>query len=345
MIDIDKNLEELKMEQDVDFDRIVDGIIRKKMRKTALGTVLAVLLVLGLIFAALSPILNAVNPNPYKLCDSEDGGSLRDVFDTYYESVMPYVDVTNASVEKKGFGKYKIDLTLMDMQVSRTWSSAKMEMTRGKLEITDNENMSLMQNLGRFQTKQDYLDSGMTEKDYENDVREDMEYMEKLPESAYVYVSVTDREKRKLTELTAMNRDDFYVVWAQIDQPDCADEDGEIMSAGLSLSKKSAQDDSDFREKLSEQELKDVYVNNLRLLVKHHDIWGYLGFSSGEHMVCSEDSAVERMEAMIQDAEKKDSLASYKYSIYGAKEEVLNYLKEQHIQHMTIDKIKPTLYE
>ena len=61
--EIERELDDLAMEQNPDLDRAVEQIIRKKMRKAAMKTSIAVVLTVVVIFLGVSPFVDLFYPN------------------------------------------------------------------------------------------------------------------------------------------------------------------------------------------------------------------------------------------------------------------------------------------
>ena len=65
--EFDLALEDMKMETEVDLDRLIEKRVKQMMVRTSLKVVLVVLLIAALIFLGLNPIMNLCYCNPIKL--------------------------------------------------------------------------------------------------------------------------------------------------------------------------------------------------------------------------------------------------------------------------------------
>ena len=104
--EFDLALKDMKMETEVDLDRLIEKRVKQMMVRTSLKVVLVVLLVVALIFLGVNPIMNLCNTNPIKADEAKDGYASR-LFQTlsaYVETVYPQTRLYMiGEIEKKGF--------------------------------------------------------------------------------------------------------------------------------------------------------------------------------------------------------------------------------------------------
>jgi hypothetical protein len=95
--------------------------------------------------------------------------------------------------------------------------------------------------------------------------------------------------------------------------------------------------DTDDRRGMTEEELKKVYISNLKELLNTEYIWKDLALSSGSTVFYK---SREVLENCLKDAEKISVLTTKNYCISGSKDQILNYLKNTNIKSVLVDKIR-----
>ena len=181
--------------------------------------------------------------NPYKL-NKEPDKIYTNVMRDYWEISQPYMEIMDMEVTPKGFANYEIQVQMTD---GKSWvqigaPNAGFYVKRGKYkDVIESSQMHFIHVFGRFE--QSYSDK-----------EEIVEQIEELPESAVVYLSVSDSRTRTVNELRSLP---VEVDWMQVYQPNAE------FQGGLQLSNRTVcMEKEDERESLSEEELKKAgYIN------------------------------------------------------------------------------------
>ena len=158
---------------------------------------------------------------------------------------------------------------------------------------------------------------GRFEQSYSNK-EEIVKQIEELPESAIIYLAVSDSKRRRtLSELQGLP---VQVDWMQVYQPNAE------FQGGLQLSNRTVcMEKEDERETLSKEKLKKVYLSNLENLVDHWEIWKDLG-------LCDEQKSMEQMKLVywkkhIRTHSNLKTLESKNYCVSGKKDNILTYIQ------------------
>ena len=96
--------------------------------------------------------------------------------------------------------------------------------------------------------------------------------------------------------------------------------------------------ESDAREKMSEAELLDVYCKNLKNLLDHMEMWKELELPSTTAIY--QDLSV--LQDTYEDATNLTELKTERFTLYGEKQAVIEFLEKIDIISIQIDEI--TLY-
>ena len=113
MKDIDKELEGMAMEQDQDFDKKIQKMIDKRMRRNALKVIGIVVLVAVVILFVLNPLVGLFVTNPVR-ANKGNQSKLLMTMRAYYDTTHPYMEVADISVKKNGFGCYTMNIDVVD---------------------------------------------------------------------------------------------------------------------------------------------------------------------------------------------------------------------------------------
>ena len=306
------------MNSQQELDKRIEEAVNRRMRKVALRTVLAVLLILALIVLCVSPVMNAIYPNPAKLnADAPGGepGTLVQVLDAWAETTYPYREFDYVDVSRNGFGSYTLDMHVFDRTKLNNVGGAPnviMTMTRGKLETRSDPELLTGAQLGLFGSKDEKMSAA--------DLADTLKSIEELPDSSQLAVALTAKKPRKVADLKKEETDRLSVDWVRLYQPEREAE--EEFQGGIALHTVKGTDP--YREDMTEEELKQTYVAHLELLRDHGELWSGLPLFSGN---MSYGSGPELMNDLIRDAEQMNVLRAKDYCVSGKKQDVLDYLK------------------
>ena len=254
-------LEDVSVQEDL--EKKIEQRIKKRVQRIVLRTMAVIVLTAAVLFLLISPFLDAVYLNPYKL-EEKPEQTMTSVMRDYWETTEPYVEVMKIDVKKKGFSRYELDMNVTNHQEELTMGApnVKVKMAFGKYKSILDPDSYLVHVFGRFE-------------DYEENKEEILLELSKLPESARIYLAISEKEPRDLAEL---RKEEVHLDWIQVYQPDVE------FQGGLSLQRNAAYDESDYREEMSAEELKDVYVAQLKNLLDNEQIWRELGPVSYTHL-------------------------------------------------------------
>ncbi len=333
-MDLDRELEELKVVQDVDFDRLIESKINNRIRKIVLRTLGAVTTLVMVVVCGISPALNLVNVNPEKLNNDgilgeyesiEEPSTLHKTLSAWIETQFPYMELDYVDVEKKGFGCYDLNLHVMDGK-DKIWvgglNNVNMTMKRGKLEIANDPKAYMTMVFGKFATEE-Y--SGATREEVFRDT------VKSLPESAYLDIAVTLESPVSLESLKN-NEVGACLKWIK-----CYSE-GSVIQPGLSLERCVEWQDGTTRDKMTDKELKAQVVSNLQILIDNVKLWSGLSFfEEGKgNYIYSSDMAVKHMKEYIEKEADSDSLSTQMFCLSGSRDDILNFVNLYDIKGISV---------
>ncbi len=311
-------MEELPTQNNL--EKRINQSINRRIRKIIITTVSITFILLLLIFAIISPAMNCLYLNPYKL-NKEPDKIYTNVLRDYWEVSKPYTEIMDIEVTPKGFADYEISVQVTDgkSEVHVGIPNAGFHVKRGKYaDMIESNQLYFTHIFGRF------------EQSYSNK-EEIVERIEELPESAMVYLVVSDSEAKTLSELQSLP---VQVDWMQVYQPNAE------FQGGLQLSNRTVcMEKEDERETLSEEELKKVYLSNLKNLLDHPEIWKDLGLCDGRKSWTDEVGVLEKT---YQDAQKLKTLESENYCVSGKKDNILTYLQNLEEQSIFVEDVSFT---
>lgn len=319
---LDKELESLMEElpEQQDLDKKIEEGIQKKIRKTVVRTVSMIMAGIITLFLIINPIMNAAFLNPAKLNDelNENGAStLLCVLRDYWETLQPYSEIISVDVEKNGFSRYELSMQVANHRdhlyigVTNVWC----EMALGNYKNWKDSNMLLIKNLGRFS-------AAWTNKD------EYIAQIKELPQSAMIYLSVGAMEARTVEDL---QKEAVDLEWIQIYQPNVE------FQGGISLRMVGAIDETDRRDSLTPQELKDVYLSNLENLLANIEVWEPFGLYSVDTIYMQVENVLRET---YEDAKTLDVLESKNYCISGKRDTIVEYLEKTETASILVDDVK-----
>lgn len=311
-------VEELPLKEDL--EKKINQSINRRIRKIVITTVSATLIFLFLIFAIISPAMNYLYFNPYKL-NKEPDKTYTNVMRDYWELSKPYTEIVDMEVTPKGFANYEVQVQVTDgkSKVQLGTPNAGFHVKRGKYtDMIEPNQLYFTHIFGRF------------EQPYSNK-EEIVEQIKELPESAMIYLVVSDSKVKTLSELQNLP---VQVDWIQVYQPNAE------FQGGLQLSNRTVcMEKEDERETLSEEELKKVYLSNLKNLLDNPELWTDLGLCDGRKAWTDEVGVLEKT---YQDAQKLKTLESKNYCVSGKKDNILTYLQNLEEQSIFVEDVSFT---
>ena len=314
--ELDEELHDLidEMPENRDLASDIEKSINNKIRKIVFRTTLAILGVLAAVFLMISPLMNMAYTNPEKL-NKEPDQKVLSCLRAYFEVMYPYNEVASLQIENEGFSRYMLNMQIIDhtgpIMIGRP--NVKIEMFQGNCKVKEDINNMVTKLMGRFEVEGS---SGIKKE------------LEKLPESAVIYLSVGEINARPVAEI---RKEKITLEWLQVNQPNSE------FQGGISMNLNLLYKDTDGRSGMTEEELKKVYISNLQELLNTEYIWKNLGLSSGNMMF---SNSKEVLQNCLNDAEKISVLTTKKYCVSGSKDQIFNYLKNTNINSIYVDKIR-----
>lgn len=369
MINIDEKLSEMRS----DAVNAVDNESAKKLEKAidrrimiAAGKVVAItLLALALVFVCISPVMNVIYANPLD-CKADDAAvmnmagydvneldvsghliselKLGAVLNAYYELNYPYVWVgMPPSVKKKGFSKYEINLNMIKDCGRRHIGieNMQLEMYKGCMSVkSDPEGYS--DNMLRFTDLAHTMDTQTEEDSWialsKERMADTIKELNELPDSCYVYVSVQDSKPLPVMDLVDMESEDFQLYWAEVmPENDTGMAGSPVFTGGISIEAIRGFDaNGEYIDEITEDILKEHYINNLKLINDNKKIIEGLPFIIDN----ISGSGEEWIDGAIENAENMDTVMTEKYCVGGRKADVLEYLSSVDAYSIVVDNVK-----
>ena len=322
---LDDELAGLSMEADEDFDRRIEKIIARRVKKIVIKTVLFILIVAVAVIGCLNPLTRAFFPDAVEMTAIEGDQPLTRLLAAYYETMTPFREVTAVEAASDGFGRYTVYLTVRDLRESfgDERQNVRLSMNWGRLDFEEDENMAGTFELGTF------YDEGASETENPTSVIDDLK---KLPQSAYIYVSVSEREAREVSALA--EEAGGNLVWLQVYEPQ------NDFQAGVCAQSSPAAAGRPGAETAAQ--LKENYLDNLRLLQDNISIWQGLGAYSNSSVY---PRPAGQIEAAVEAAETGDRFMSKNYCLAGARDEIVGYLKSRDCAMLKVEKVKYSRFD
>ncbi|MDD6213568.1 MAG: hypothetical protein PUB22_10660 [Clostridiales bacterium] len=235
------------------------------------------------------------------------------------ETVLPYREAISLEVEKKGFGRYEIAMQMADLSqppIHIGGPNVWVEMNWGNYGNLKDIDSVMTVNIGRF---------GCT---YENQ-EEMINKIEELPESANIFLSVSDAHSKSIEQLRSLS---VKLLWLQVYQPDVE------FQGGLSTEPVAVYSDDDMREGMTEQELLEVYCRNLENIIENPEVWEGIGvINNGNGKVYTNPKPL--LKDTYEDAKKITELKSENYCVYGNRDEILKFLQENELDSIYVENV------
>lgn len=333
--EFDLALEDMKMETEVNLDRLIEKRVKQMMVRTSLKVVLVVLLIVALIFLGVNPIMNLCNTNPIKADEAKDGYASR-LFQTlsaYVETVYPQTQLyVIGEIEKKGFGRYEIPLCLgtCTQRLAVGKMNASLEMVRGELSVKSDTDGTLIYTART--TIANAGDAGIRDFAKYND--SELEDLAELPKSARILLQVQLHKSVALDNVLALQEGTLEPVWAQMDTK------SEGFMGGLSLKGPAVLYEGDEeRADMNASQLRDVYIKNLKTLSENHELWNGLGISWGNSWAPGE-VALRHINDALADAENTETFMTRNFYLYGSRDDIMKYIKDNKEEFCTIADVR-----
>ncbi|ROR29233.1 sigma factor regulator [Mobilisporobacter senegalensis] len=323
MTDFDEFETKLKDISDLDLDekdmvKQLEKQINRRIRNICLKTIGVLLFLAGFLYLVINPIMNYGYLNPQKLENNDKG--FTKYLRAYFETMRPYAEVVSVEIDKQGFGKYTVNLDMQN-HIGKTMiglPNVTMEIDKGKASvITDVKSMTTAL-IGRFE-------SNWVKKD------EFLKDLEELPDSSVVYLSIGVNTPIPLSEL---RKEDIQLDWIEFYN------NVSQYQGGLSLNLCTLYEDTDERKKLSDKELKEIFLQNLDLLMTQPVLFQSLGIYSGSLQFFTLDEIKKTRESI--DSQEELTIKNYCFS--GKKQEVIEYLKKTDVYSIHVDDIQLTIW-
>lgn len=316
-----------EMPKDDDLEKRIEQNIKKKVRKIVIRTVAAMTGVVLLLVLIINPLMNAAYLNPYKL-NQEPKRQMYTTLRNYWETMQPYTEIVSLNVQKKGFARYTLEMQVANHREQLILSNANvwMDMEFGTYKNQRDEEGRLVYQLGRFSDE-------VTKEDKEQLITE----LKELPQSAEIYLSIGEKEPKALS---ALRQEAIGLEWIEVYQPNLQKESGDAFQGGLSMQMHVISgwtDDMKSRDEMTEEELKEVYVANLKDLTEHVDLWKQFGVASGNTTYFQGEDLIKEC---YEDAKKLDTLESRNYCIFGKRDEVVAYLEKTDLTSLRVDDVR-----
>lgn len=308
-------------EQD-EFEKRIEKYIHKRIRKIVYKTLAMMVAVAILLLALVNPLLRVSFIDPTKMNENEISVYF-DVLRDYYETTRPYAEIVSLDAESKGFANYEVTMSVTNhrerLVVRR--NNVSYNLNCGMIKNLNDPNLYLVNYMGKFDIYRYYDDAEW--------IKKKIDELRKLPESANIYISLYTAQPQAVMEL---RKENIHLEWVEVHQPNVE------YRGGLSMALRAAQDKTDWRDKMSETELLDVYCKNLKNLLDHKEMWKELELPSATMIY--QDLSV--LQDTYEDAVNLTELKTERFTLYGEKQDMIEFLENIDIISIQIDEI--TLY-
>ena len=293
----------------------LERLIRRRVRRICLKTLLTVVICAVLIFGLIHPLVKFTTFNPIRM--EEENQAFTDYLNAYFSTMQPYVRVTGTSIEDTGFGTYDVSLYVIGTDNLKAYiggyTDVHLSIRQGRAEVTSDPTGKLTKYLGRFDS--DLMDCG-----------ELLEELEKLPPSAYIRLSVGTDIPLTLNQLRELPAE---VVWAQIYDPDVAFQGGVSLSIPLLFG-----GETDPRA-LNGEEMAQYYADTLDFLLTQPKLLTSLGIFSGSRHYYHTDV----VEEALTSARDIEEFTSQNYCVQGSRDEILSLIDQVEPTSLLVDHI------
>ncbi len=247
----------------------------------------------------------------------------------YYETAQPYVTVYDSSLKDRGFGRYVIEMSVLDTSSPIYVGfppNVKMNVNWGRIAVEDPQNLTAV-------TANRYGYGLMSEED-KAALKEEME---ELPDSSVIHLSLSTRTAKPVSEVIDAP---IQVNWVEI-----YNEEGKVRG-GLTIRKSIMGEDERDRVGMTDEELKQEYLGNLEYLLSQPQLLNALGLrmgSKGRYYVYP--TTVEPVKVLLDQTREQAVLTTKNYCISGKKQEILDYLNTIDYTSVMVDDVRLSILE
>ena len=304
-----------------DLEKKINQIINRRIRKVVMKTLSVITIVVLVLVLGISPLMNAIYWNPSKMIHNEE---LLTVWNDYFDMVYPWREVLFVEVEKKGFAKYDINMQVADKTepIHLGIQNVTCEVSRGKYKKIYDPEMMMVRVMGTFDGKSETENEAV------------IESIEELPESAMIYLELSDAEVKSIEALQeAKVNKEWIQVYLQ----------GGEFQGGIRIGNSIGRlEEGKHRDEMTGEELLDIYLNNLENLLSHPEVWEYFQLWNRNTVFVQ---GKEELQKTYDEAKELETVVTKNYCISGQRDEVLEYLKENEFVDIRIEKVKLSIYE
>lgn len=316
-----------------ELDRMINRRIAAMVTKVLVILAVSVALLLCIIH----PVTKLTTYN-YKAKAKVENPSLPSEMVSYlhaYTSVfMPWLEVYDAEVEERGFGRYELNLYTTDHRerfiTPRDYEDLDTYQIRGhRWERTEEADQRFVHEIGRY-----YIGK---------EPSEIMPQLMELPESAEIYCMVSLPESVLPEELWQEGID---ILWIRVDQRI------NQIDAGLRIAQRVYWTDEIYdRSAMTGAQLKNEFLKELEVLVEDKEFLEILGVpysSRGEDGRvnasgggCKNDAGgVAMVVDLYEAASTWDAIRTREICLSGKKADVLDYIERMNVQDIYVENVK-----
>lgn len=304
-----------------DLEKKINQIINRRIRKVVMKTLSVITIVVLVLVLGISPLMNAIYWNPSKMIHNEE---LLTVWNDYFDMVYPWREVLFVEVEKKGFAKYDINMQVADKTepIHFGIQNVTCEVSRGKYKKIYDPEMMMARVMGTFDGKSETENEAV------------IESIEELPESAMIYLELSDAEVKSIEALQeAKVNKEWIQVYLQ----------GGEFQGGIRIGNSIGRlEEGKHRDEMTGEELLDIYLNNLENLLSHPEVWEYFQLWNRNTVFVQ---GKEELQKTYDEVKELETVVTKNYCISGQRDEVLEYLKANEFVDIRIEKVKLSIYE
>ena len=318
--------------EDTGLEKQIERQINRRITRISLRTLFAVIMAAAVLLLIINPVMKFCSFDPRPLFTSYDAAyenEFTKYMRIYYETAQPYVTVYDSSLKDLGFGRYAIDMGVMD--------------TSGPIYVGLPPNVRLNVKWGTIGVEDPQRLTTVTASRYgyglmsEEDKAALMEELEELPDSSIIHVSLSAREEKPVSEVIAAP---VQVNWVEI-----YSEDGEIRG-GLTIRKSILGEGERDRVEMTDEEIKQEYLGNLEYLLSQPKLLNALGLRMGsEGRYFQAPTTVEPIKNLLDQTAKQAVLTTKNYCISGKKQEILDYLNTVDYTSVMVDRVRLSILE
>ncbi len=321
---LDALLDNMKITQQEDFDAMIEKSVSRRIRRIVLRTLATILIPLIIGYMVLSPLMNAINVNPYQM-DNDfetdvDGNitvesTLYRTLDAWIETQFPFSELDWVTVHKLGFGNYEINAHVLDLkQPVSIGDTANVRFTMKTGTLMFEQNLS---SINKFRSN--FVSEGR-----ETTIQEEKEEIAAFPDSSWIFAAVSLRTPSEIKTLLEMENDDLSIDWAQVYAKDSE------LALGINLNHVICNDPEGIRDQLSSEKLKQLYLAQLALLRSEDNIftqnYGIGCVNPSGIIIYRPQASVEQISHFMETIEGTDGFATQNFYVSGTKDAILKLL-------------------